>query len=188
MNCTFFTYSNNLTDPDSKMSIFGNEFHTKQPCFEKMVSIINKKTADIIDMDDDAEIRIIRNHDQITVDFGNGPRVFTIVEVLYLINDDNVNINAKKRALKPEYINMIRKFAKVNKENLIKKDIFLTIDNIGEHEGETHNIIKIVANTDNTMVLTQDKGTKTFYVSYLENWSYDMLSRLITMLKIGNGL
>lgn len=187
MNCTFFTYSNNLTDPDSKMSIFSSEFHAKQPCLEKMISIINKKTADIIDMDD-AEIRIVRNHDQITADFGNGPRVFTIVEMLYLINGDNVNINAKKRALKPEYINMIRKFAKANKENLIKKDIFLTIDNIGEHEGETHNIIKIVANTDNTMVLTQDKETKTFYVSYLENWSYDMLNRLITMLKIGNGL
>lgn len=185
MNFTFFVYSNSLTDPDSKISIFGNEFHGKQPCIEKMLSIINKKTAEVVNNEDNVQVNITRNNNKIIVNFGAGDRVFNIVEILYLINTDNTSINADKRALKQEYVKSIRKFAKVNKSsNLIKKRIFCKIDNIGEHDEEIHKIIKIIANNDNTMVLSQDKRTEVFYISYLENWSYDMLSHLMTLLRL----
>ena len=185
MYYTFFTYEGEkVADVDSNIYINSNRltYLVKEQVVDHIINLAIERVKNLLllETEDTVSYLITRSKDMVTVNLGKKNRVFRVVPVLSLINNDNVVLNAEQRTEKRNMLIDIRNHFKKNKKDTLQNIFVIFSDYDDNIDNSTHSILKVVVNqtTEEILVLSYDTNSRLYYVSRLQEWSYNMIKQL----------
>lgn len=185
MYYTYFTYEGEkVADADSNIYINSNRltYLVKEQVVDNIINLVIERIKNLLllENEDTVSYSLTRSKDIVTVNFSQKNRVFRVVPVLSLINNDNVALNAEQRTEKRNMLIDIRNHFKKNKKETLQNIFVIFSDYSDNIDNSTQNILKVVVNqmTEEILVLSYDTNSRLYYVSRLQEWSYNMIKQL----------
>lgn len=185
MYYTYFTYEGEkVADVDSNIYINSNHltYLVKEQVFDNIINLVTERIKNLLSLEteDTVSYLITRSKDIVTVNFNQKNRVFRVVPVLSLVNNDNVVLNAEQRSEKRNMLIDIHNYFKKNKKDTLQNIFVIFSDYDDNIDNSTHSILKVVVNqmTEEILVLSYNTNNRLYYVSRLQDWSYNMIKQL----------